>query len=163
MVPRSVVLSLAAAVALSAVVWGASFTVNTATATVAGRPAPILVDGDGNTLYYLTSDKPTTSACTGACASAWPPLLSTTAPAASPSAPGKLSTTNTANGSQVGYNGHLLYRYSGDSSPGQVNGNDRGGPAGGRWFVATPGLKESASEYNSGNDKGNDMGGGSGY
>jgi len=41
-----------------------------------------------------------------------------------------------ANGNQVEYNGHLLYAYSGDTAPGQTNGEGLLG----KWFVATPGL-----------------------
>jgi hypothetical protein len=39
---------------------------------------------------------------------------------------------NDANGSQVAYNGHPLYTYSGDSAPGQANGEGFGNI----WFVA---------------------------
>ena len=35
----------------------------------------ILVDATGRTLYLFKADSGTSSACTGACATAWPPLL----------------------------------------------------------------------------------------
>jgi len=41
-----------------------------------------------------------------------------------------------ANGNQIEYNGHLLYAYSGDTAPGQTNGEGLLG----KWFVAIPGL-----------------------
>ena len=41
-----------------------------------------------------------------------------------------------ANGTQVTYNGHLLYTYAGDSKPGDTNGEGIDGV----WFVATPDL-----------------------
>jgi predicted lipoprotein with Yx(FWY)xxD motif len=100
----------------------------------------ILIDGNGMALYYLTSDTPTSSSCTGVCVSVWPPLSSPAAPTAPPTVPGKLALVGTAGGPQVSYNGHLLYRYRADIEPGRVGGNDRDGPGGGKWFVATPGL-----------------------
>ncbi|MBV9257350.1 MAG: hypothetical protein JO215_04975, partial [Ktedonobacteraceae bacterium] len=41
-----------------------------------------------------------------------------------------------ANGHQLCYNGHPLYTYSGDTSPGQTNGEGIGN----KWFVATSDL-----------------------
>lgn len=128
---------------------GAAYTVNTAAARVAGKSEKILTDGKGFALYYLTSDKPPASACTGGCARVWPPMVSTTAPTEPPSLKGKLAVTHTANGSQVSYNGHPLYRYAADTKPGQVNGNDKNGPSGGKWYVATPSLAASSSHSTS--------------
>ncbi|HKX17749.1 MAG TPA: hypothetical protein VJT33_07055 [bacterium] len=117
-----------------------SFTVAIGTGTVNSKPTKILVDVKGMSLYSLSSDKGSTSACAGACAQAWPPLLSAK-PTASTSLPGKLTMLRTANGTQVAYNGHLLYRFSGDTKPGQANGDDQKGPAGGEWYVAMPSMK----------------------
>lgn len=111
--------------------------VMTATATVQGKSVTILTDASsGKTLYYFTPDTATTSACTGNCAKAWPPLLAigSATPTSATSLPGTLSVVTTANGSQVAYNGHLLYTFSGDSAPGQTNGEG----ALGKWFVCTP-------------------------
>lgn len=118
-------------------VHGASSTLNVARATIEGYSREILTDAKGFTLYYLTSDTPTSSACTAACAQVWPPLLSDTTPTGPSSLKGPLAVVNTANGSQVSYNGHLLYRYARDTKPGQVNGYELQGPRGGRWEVAT--------------------------
>ena len=77
--------------------------------------------------------------CSGGCASAWPPLLfsgSGTSTSAS-ALPGKLSVQATANGNQVEYNGHPLYNYSGDTGPGQANGEGLANV----WFVVTTDLK----------------------
>jgi len=111
----------------------------TATATVQGKSETILTDAQGKTLYYFTPDTPTTSACTGGCAQTWPPLLAggSGAPTSSTTLPGKLTVVTTANGSQVAYNGHLLYTYAGDSGPGQTDGEGLFG----KWFIATPDLK----------------------
>ncbi len=123
---------------------GAEFTLNVASATVGGKPQQILVDAKGMSLYFLSSDTMTSSACTGGCAGAWPPLLSAGAPTAPASVKGKLAVVKTANGSQVSYNGHLLYRFGDDSKPGDVQGDGLHGPQGGVWHVATPELKSSA-------------------
>lgn len=117
-----------------------SFTVAIGTGTVDGKPTKILVDTKGMALYSLSSDKGSMSACTGACARAWPPLLSAK-PTAATSLPGKVTMLRTGNGTQVAYNGHLLYRFSGDTKPGQVMGDDQKGPSGGEWYVAVPTMK----------------------
>ncbi len=123
---------------------GADFTLNVASATVGGKPQQILVDAKGMSLYFLTSDTMTSSACTGGCAGAWPPLLNASAPTAPASVKGKLAVVKTANGSQVSYNGHLLYRFGDDSKAGDVQGDGLHGPQNGVWHVATPELKSSA-------------------
>jgi predicted lipoprotein with Yx(FWY)xxD motif len=100
------------------------------TASVA-KYGTILVDAsNGHTLYYFTPDKPGHIACTGGCAQAWPPL---TVPAGtSVSGMSGLGTTSRPDGStQVTYNGHPLYTYTGDSAAGQTNGEG----VGGTWFV----------------------------
>jgi predicted lipoprotein with Yx(FWY)xxD motif len=106
-------------------------TIKTTTLTVGGKSMTVLTNAQGLTLYYRTSDTPT-SVCSGGCASTWPPVLSTSMPSVSGTLPGKLSLLTDANGSQVAYNGHLLYTYSGDSAPSQANGQGIGGV----WFVA---------------------------
>jgi len=112
--------------------------IQTASVTVQGQPTTILTTAAGLTLYYFTPDTATTSACTGGCATTWPPLLfsGSGTPTAATSLPGTLSVQQTPNGAQVEYNGHLLYTFSGDTAPGQTNGEGKGG----KWFVATPTL-----------------------
>ncbi len=112
--------------------------IKTTPATVNGQSVTILTNAQGMTLYYLKPDTATTSACTGACASNWPPLVFTSSgsPASANALPGTLSVVTDANGQQVEYNGHLLYRYSGDTTPGQTNGEGIKGV----WFVATTTL-----------------------
>jgi predicted lipoprotein with Yx(FWY)xxD motif len=98
--------------------------VKTATATVNGQSVTILTNGNGDTLYYYKPDTATSSACTGSCASAWPPLLSPGGtPTSSSNLPGKLSVISDANGTQVTYNGHPLYTFASDTSAGMVSGN----------------------------------------
>jgi predicted lipoprotein with Yx(FWY)xxD motif len=112
--------------------------IHTATATVKGTSETILTNAQGRTLYYRTSDT-ATSVCSGGCASFWPPLLATgsSTPTSSASLPGKLSVVTDANGSQVAYNGHPLYTFSGDTAAGQTNGEG----VMGIWFVVPTSLK----------------------
>jgi predicted lipoprotein with Yx(FWY)xxD motif len=112
--------------------------VQTATATVKGTSETILTNAQGMTLYYRTIDRPPTTVCSGGCASVWPPLLvsGSNTPTSTTSLPGKLSVQADANGTQVEYNGHPLYTFSGDTAPGQTTGEGFGGI----WHVCTPSL-----------------------
>jgi predicted lipoprotein with Yx(FWY)xxD motif len=76
----------------------------------------ILFDGRGFVLYGFTRDPRGRSACSGACARAWPPYIVNSRPRAR-----LLGTTRRANGSlQVTYAGRPLYYYVGDRKPGQI-------------------------------------------
>jgi len=121
--------------------YAAGYTVETDVVMVKGASVNVLADAKGMTLYYVQSDTPTTSSCAGGCAKIWPPLLSASTPAAEDPLPGKLAVAKTANGSQVSYNGHLLYRYSGDSAPHQANGEG----VAGKWWVASVDVKPLAA------------------
>ena len=121
-------------------------TVMTSTATISGKSVTFLTTSAGLTLYYRTSDT-ATSVCSGGCASAWPPLLSSGTPTSSASLPGKLGVISDTNGSQATYNGHPIYTFSGDSGAGQTNGQGVGGV----WFVVSvdlsPMTNTSSSNY----------------
>ncbi len=112
--------------------------IQTAMATVNGKAETILTNAQGMTLYYRTTDMPPATVCSGGCASAWPPLLvsGSNTPTSTTTLPGKLSVQTDANGTQVEYNGHPLYTFSGDTSPGQTTGEGFGGV----WHVVTPTL-----------------------
>ena len=99
----------------------------------------ILVDAQGRTVYLFKKDAGTKSACNGACATAWPPVLSSGAPAAGSGVKASLvGTTVRSDGQrQVTYNGHPLYLFAGDQAPGDMNGEgstDFGAP----WLVLSP-------------------------
>ena|SRR6266480_6065233 len=115
-----------------------SAVIQTATVTVKGQSQTILTNAKGLTLYYFTPDSATQTACSGSCAQTWPPLFfaGSGGPTSSTSLTGKLSVQMDANGNQVEYNGHLLYTFSGDTAPGQTNGEGLLG----KWFVAIPNL-----------------------
>ena len=86
----------------------------------------ILVNQGGMTLYHLTAEKGTKIACTGACASIWPPLV--VPRGAKPQAgkgitKSKLGTVKRPDGRiQVTYAGLALYLYSGDHKAGDTKG-----------------------------------------
>ena len=107
----------------------------------------ILVDSTGRTLYLFKADVGTKSACTGACATAWPPLLATGKPTAGKGlTASKLGTTTRSGGTrQVTYNGHPLYLYVGDTKPGEVTG--QGLTAfGAAWFAVSPAGNQISSQ-----------------
>jgi predicted lipoprotein with Yx(FWY)xxD motif len=98
----------------------------TSTVQVASSPqyGSILVDSQGKTLYLFEQDTSKTSACTGSCIAIWPALTATGSPTAGAGLNASLLGTATqADGSsQVTYNGHLLYLFSGDAKAGDVTG-----------------------------------------
>jgi predicted lipoprotein with Yx(FWY)xxD motif len=95
----------------------------------------ILVNGQGRSLYLFEKDKNDKSACSGACAKTWPPLMTTGKPKPAGGVNAKLlGTTRRSNGTQVTYDGHPLYTYLGDTKAGQTNGE--GSTAfGAAWYV----------------------------
>jgi predicted lipoprotein with Yx(FWY)xxD motif len=107
----------------------------------------ILVDSSGRTLYLFGKDHGDKSSCSGACAQAWPPLTTRGhLTAGGGVAMSLLGTTSRADGtSEVTYNGHPLYTFTGDSKPGDVNG--QGSTAfGARWYVlGAPGRAVTSS------------------
>jgi predicted lipoprotein with Yx(FWY)xxD motif len=115
--------------------------IHTASIAMGGKTQTVLKNAKGLTLYYFTADTATTVACTGGCASNWPPLLASGAPTSSATLPGQLTTLNGANGNQVLYNGHPLYTYIKDGDTSDAYGQGIGG----KWFVATPDLAAAAA------------------
>jgi predicted lipoprotein with Yx(FWY)xxD motif len=111
---------------------GTAATVHTALATVGGRTEAILINGRGLPLYYYRPDTAARSLVTGGLARLWPPLTSAAPTAAGVT--GKLTVVRDVHGSQVAYNGHLLYTFTSDHA-GQATGQGFQ-----NFFVATPGL-----------------------
>jgi predicted lipoprotein with Yx(FWY)xxD motif len=108
-----------------------------------GDLGTIVVNSAGLTLYDFHKDKGGTSACYGACASAWPPLLTEGEPKADAGAmASQLGTTKRKDGTvQVTYNGWPLYTYAGDQAPGEANGNDID-QFGAEWYALQPNGEE---------------------
>ena len=111
----------------------------------------ILVDSQGRTLYLFKADKGTTSACSGTCAVAWPPLRAHGRPTVGSRAKRSLigSTARSDGKPQVTYNGHPLYLYVDDQKPGDTHG--QGATAfGAKWFALTPGGTQISSRPSGG-------------
>jgi predicted lipoprotein with Yx(FWY)xxD motif len=104
--------------------------------TAKAKPGTILVDGEGKAVYLFEMDKKGVSKCSDACAAAWPPVTTTGAPKATGGATSSmLGTLKRDDGTmQVTYNGHPLYYYAGDSTPGQTNGEGLT-DYGAEWYV----------------------------
>jgi predicted lipoprotein with Yx(FWY)xxD motif len=117
----------------------ASTTASTVTIkTMQTSKGTVLTDADGMTLYWFAKDTATVSNCTGSCATYWPPVIGKPVAAAGTSLPKGLGTIKRSNGQvQATYDGHPLYTYAADTSPGQVTGNDLNA-SGGLWWAATP-------------------------
>ena len=119
----------------------ASTTTTAAPATLAvatdAKLGQILVDGEGRTLYRFTKDVNGTIACTGNCATTWPPFVVTGTPPEAPAGGGTVATVDRPDGggTQVTFNGAPLYRYSGDTKAGDTNGD---GFLNGAWHIAKP-------------------------
>jgi predicted lipoprotein with Yx(FWY)xxD motif len=108
---------------------------------------PIVTDSAGNTLYRFDKDTnhPSASHCTGACAVKWPPATVKDMKAMNNVALNGVSSAlvsciTRADGTmQLTLNGWPLYRFAGDTAPGQVNGQG----VGGTWFASTPEGKKA--------------------
>jgi predicted lipoprotein with Yx(FWY)xxD motif len=122
----------------------------------------ILVDSGARTLYLFEKDSGRSSACTGACAAAWPPLRAEGPPAAGNGADAALlgTTPRSDGGSQVTYNGHPLYLYVRDQKPGDTNGQGVNA-FGASWFALTPAGSQVVAPAPSG--AGTSSGGRGGY
>ena len=118
----------------------------------------ILVNSQGHALYLFKADQGTKSACTGACAGAWPPLLVKGKPALGPGINASLvhTATRPEGTTQLTYNGHPLYLFAQDQKAGETNG--QGVSAfGASWFALS-----SAGSQISAKPSGSSTGGGGG-
>jgi predicted lipoprotein with Yx(FWY)xxD motif len=127
------------------------------TANVSGVGTAV-VDGSGRTVYILTADGHTNVPCTAAsgCTKLWHNLPLPNGTSAAKGGMGitaSLLGTKTLSGMTFPtYHGWLMYEYTGDSGPGQSNGQGIKS-FGGTWYA----LKASGSPVTSGG------GGGGGY
>jgi predicted lipoprotein with Yx(FWY)xxD motif len=93
----------------------------------------VVTDAQGRTLYRFTAEAQGVPVCTGACVGTWPPAVV----AAASGLPKHVATVKRPDDGklQLTYDGHPLYRYAGDRSKADANGEG----VGGQWFV----VKES--------------------
>jgi predicted lipoprotein with Yx(FWY)xxD motif len=129
--------------------------------TASGQPATVgvqntslgkvLDNGQGRTLYVFQGDSGTKSNCSGACATNWPPLTSTKPTVGKGANASMIGTSKRSDGStQVTYNGHPLYTFTGDSAPGDTNGQGVNA-FGALWYTVSPtGQVVTASGSNNG-------------
>jgi predicted lipoprotein with Yx(FWY)xxD motif len=97
------------------------------TATVGSLGTVIVASSNSMTLYTFSKDVKDSgkSACTGGCATTWPPLTVAkgTTPTGDTGVSGKIATITRDDGTvQVTYNGLPLYFFSGDKAVGDSNG-----------------------------------------
>jgi len=133
-----------------------SATMSTATITAGAGPpgtvittassdfGEILFDGDQQAIYLFDKETTAEPECYDACATAWPPVLTTGAPVAAGAIAADLlgTTTRTEGTTQVTYAGHPLYYYV-DEGPGEVKCHNVQG-FDGLWLVVTPSGRAAA-------------------
>lgn len=106
--------------------------------------------GPGDRAIYLwEADRRDKSNCSGACAAAWPPVLSKSKPAAGHGVRSKdLSTIARGGGKrQVTYDGHPLYYFAGDRR-GTTSGQGSDG-FGAKWWLVSPSGAAITSSHSS--------------
>ncbi|MDQ1716047.1 MAG: hypothetical protein QOC60_1992, partial [Frankiaceae bacterium] len=105
--------------------------------TTTGVLGTYLTDAAGRTLYLWEADRKGRSACGGACAAAWPPVVGLPR-AAGAVAPAGLGTSTRSDGKQqVTYDGHPLYYFSFETGAGSTAGQGSAG-FGAYWWVVSP-------------------------
>jgi len=108
--------------------------------TIKVRPSQygdVIWNANRQAIYLFTKEKGSKSRCYGACAEAWPPVLTSGAPIAGSGArKDLLGTTKRSDGkTQVTYGGHPLYYY--DEPRGKIFCHDVN-EFGGDWLVVKP-------------------------
>jgi predicted lipoprotein with Yx(FWY)xxD motif len=100
----------------------------------------VIVDAQGRTLYRFTAEAQGVPVCTAACVGTWPPAIVANAAGL----PKHVATVKRPDGGklQLTYDGHPLYRYAGDQSKADANGEG----VGGQWFVLKAGASASQSQ-----------------
>jgi predicted lipoprotein with Yx(FWY)xxD motif len=145
------------AVTVAALILGAAGAAAVSSAGAAGRSAyaasgeritahhsrygTVIFTGQGRSIYLFARDHGK-SACYGACAKAWPPLLTKGRPTAGTGVRAKLLGTVRRNdgAQQVTYGGHPLYRFVNDKKAGEITCQNVS-EFGGKWLVVTPAGK----------------------
>jgi predicted lipoprotein with Yx(FWY)xxD motif len=98
----------------------------------------VLFDADDQAIYYFDKESGSKSECYGACAEAWPPVLTKGEPQAGAGIEQRLLGTSQRDDgtTQVTYDGHPLYLYA-HEGPNQVTCHDVS-EFGGLWLAVQP-------------------------
>ena len=105
--------------------------------TAATKAGQVVVDAKGMSVYLFAKDTKDsgTSACTGSCIAAWPPVLAGSDAPAVEGVTGKIGTIATPDGKkQLTINGMPVYYYVKDKAPGDITGQGVGGV----WYLVNP-------------------------
>lgn len=141
----------------------AGLTVGTATDST----GTYLTGASGRALYIWVADSTGKSACSGACAKLWPPLMASSTPRVTGGAQAAdLSLITRPGGAmQVAYKGRPLYYYAGDTGAGSTNGQGSD-QFGAKWWLISPSGgtvgSSSRSASSSSSSGGSSSGGGGG-
>ncbi len=111
----------------------------TAVKTGTSSLGAVLTSATGRSLYLFEKDAGGKSACYGACAQGWPPLLTTGAPTAAAGVSASLlGTVKRTDGTvQVTYGGHPLYYFVADTKAGDIRGQNLHA-FGADWYLVSP-------------------------
>ena len=112
---------------------------STVIATKTSSGGSFLTNSAGRAVYLFMADSTGKSACSGACAAAWPPVIAASQPTAAGGAQASdLGTITRSDGTkQVTYDGHPLYYFEGDTGPGTDKGQGLNG-FGALWYLVAP-------------------------
>jgi predicted lipoprotein with Yx(FWY)xxD motif len=158
---RTKLITLLVGTALAVAGCGGGSNDSAAPTTANGQPATIgisntnlgkiLVNSQGHTLYLFQKDSGNASACTGACASAWPPLRASGNPTVGSGTDASLvgMAPRPDGSSQVTYNGHRVYLFQNDHKAGDTNGEGLNA-FGGNWFALSSAGNQVTAPPNSG-------------
>ena len=146
---------------------GSGSTSSTVITTKTSSGGSFLTNSAGRSIYLFMADSTGKSACSGACAAAWPPVIATAQPTATGSAQASdLSTITRSDGTkQVTYDGHPLYYFQGDTGPGTDKGQGLDNFGAKWWLVAPTGssITTAVTISGSGSAPASTSGGGGGY
>lgn len=136
----------------------ASATTGVTVKTATSSHGTYLAGPNGRALYLWVADTGGKSSCSGACAGAWPPLVTKGKPVAGTGVNASdLGTTMRSDGTEeVTYKGHPLYYFAGDTSAGSVTGQGSNS-FGAKWWLVAP----SGAAITTGASKGSSSSGGS--
>jgi predicted lipoprotein with Yx(FWY)xxD motif len=138
MIVLTVVLGVTGFLAASAFAGGTGSQSNATLSLRQTNLGHILVSAKGRTLYLFMKDRNGRSACSGGCATYWPPLMKTGKVTVGPGVKRALvGTTKRADGGlQVTYNKNPLYTFALDKRAGQTKGQGSSN-FGAKWYAVS--------------------------